>query len=221
MMENNTSYHKRQMTEANPLPNEFLITDLETLKIIADPTRLEVMRTLKKPRTVKEVAELLDTDPTKLYYHIRQLEKHELIRVVETNVVSGIIEKTYQIVARQFRIEDGLLATTEMTDENIDTLFGAIFDVTKDEIRHSIHAGLMKPGEKTQPEKHSIAKTAMKLTEAQTIELYNQLEALRKEYEVLSTANEDNSEATLHGLLMALYPLHRPDAEETTSSQID
>ena len=210
------------MTEIYPIPDEHIITDLETLKIIADPTRLEVMRTLKKPRTVKEVAEILETDPTKLYYHIRQLEKHELVRVVETNIVSGIIEKTYQVAARQFRVEENLISATEMTDENLDTLFHAIFDVAREEIRRSIHAGLMRLGDKTQAEKHGIAKSAMHLTDAQAVEFFSKMESLMKEYEALSRANEENNETKPHGILLAFYPLYRHDADDkTSSSQID
>lgn len=206
------------MAENYPLPDEQLITDLETLKIIADPTRLEVLRSLKRPRTVKEVAEILETDPTKLYYHIRQLEKHALIRVVETNIVSGIIEKTYQVSARHFRVEESLLAATEMTDENLDTIFHAIFDVARNEIRRSIHAGLMKLNDSTPPEKHGIAKTTMYLTEEQTIELFGKLESLMKEYETLSKANEAESAVKAQGLLIAFYPLYRLDVDDTEST---
>jgi DNA-binding transcriptional ArsR family regulator len=202
------------MTEEYTLPEEHIITNLDTLKIIADPTRLEVMRTLKKPRTVKEVAEILDTDPTKLYYHVRQLEKHDLIRIVETNIVSGIIEKTYQVSARQFRVEENLISATEMTDENLNTLFSAIFDVTKDEIRRSFQAGLMKLGDKTPPEKYGTAKVALYLTEEQATELFGKLSALMQEYEDASKLNEENTEVQPHGLLFSFYPLYRPDADK-------
>ena len=195
------------MAKEPTIADEHIITDLNTLKIIADPTRRDIMRHLDKPQTVKEVAEMLDKDPTKLYYHVRQLEKHGLIQVIETNIVSGIIEKTYQVVARQFHLKKGLIATTEMTEENIETLFGTIFDVTKDEISRSIRAGLMKPGDETTPQKDGTVKIILSLTESQAIELHSQLKSLWNEYEALSKANTDNPDAQPKGLLIAFYPI--------------
>jgi DNA-binding transcriptional ArsR family regulator len=79
------------MTEYT-IPNfEMTITDPETLKVIADSLRLQILRQLKQPKTVKEVGLSLEISPTKLYYHFSQLEKHELIRVVDTRLVSGIV----------------------------------------------------------------------------------------------------------------------------------
>ena len=48
----------------------FVINDLETLKVVADPVRNQIMEVLeKKPQNVKEVAEKLGLAPSKLYYH--------------------------------------------------------------------------------------------------------------------------------------------------------
>jgi DNA-binding transcriptional ArsR family regulator len=199
------------MTEKPTIADEHIIEDLDTLKIIADPTRLELMRTLKKPRTVKEVSEILDTDPTKLYYHVHQLEKHSLIRVVETNVVSGIIEKTYQVVARRFRVEDGLIAATEMTNENMETLFGAIFDVTKDEIKRSIQAGLMDPADKSEPQHYGVGKGMFYLTEAQAADFYQKVETLLNEHEEETGHKEDDPNREPYAFLFAFYPLQRPE----------
>ena len=53
----------------------FMITDLETLKMAADPLRLEILNFLRgEPRTVKEMAKQLSLPQTKLYYHMGLLE---------------------------------------------------------------------------------------------------------------------------------------------------
>ena len=67
------------------LPQEFLVDDLEALKVIAHNTRLDILQSLKRPKTVKEIAKLLKLPATKLYYHVNLMEKHGLIQVVETN----------------------------------------------------------------------------------------------------------------------------------------
>jgi len=199
------------MAKKHTIADEHIIENLDTLKIIADPTRLEVMRTLKKPRTVKEVSELMDTDPTKLYYHVRQLEKHGLIRVVETNIVSGIIEKTYQVVAHRFRVEESLIAATEMTDENMEALFGTIFEVTKAEIKRSVQVGLMDPADTSKPQHHGVGKGSFYFTAAQAAVFYQKVEALMKECEEEAGHQEDDPTRAPYSFLFAFYPLHRPE----------
>ena len=110
---------KQKMEEPTHLAQEFLVDDLEMLKVIAHNTRLDILQSLKKPKTVKEIARLLKLPATKLYYHVNLMEKHGLIQVVETNIVSGIVEKKYQVVARNYRIDDQLLADQSTNTESV------------------------------------------------------------------------------------------------------
>ena len=91
-----------------PIDDQFVIEDLDTLKILTHPQRIEIIHTLRKPKTVKQIAEEIEADPTKLYYHIRQMEKIGAIKVVDTNIVSGIVEKKYLVSAKEFRVEGQL-----------------------------------------------------------------------------------------------------------------
>src|ERR687885_168224 len=87
-----------------------VIRDLETVRLISDPLRLQILEALRKePRTVKQVAAQLDVPATNLYYHVRLLEQRGLIRVTDTRIVSGIIEKRYQTVAYRLSIDRRLL----------------------------------------------------------------------------------------------------------------
>ncbi len=57
------------MVEENAAPtvkiqDTMLISDLETLKVLADPLRLSILEYLVKPSTVKRIAEKLDKPPT-------------------------------------------------------------------------------------------------------------------------------------------------------------
>src|SRR5436189_2035227 len=83
-----------------------VIKDLDTLKAISDPLRLQIVEhMLAGARTVKQLAQELNTTPTKLYYHINMLEQYGLIKVTGTRVVSGIIEKQYHVAAYSIDIE--------------------------------------------------------------------------------------------------------------------
>jgi len=79
------------------------VSDVETLKVLADPIRLGILSELMNNPTgtlpvmsVKELAAALGEPQTKLYRHVKQLEAAGLIRVAASRVVSGIVEQRYQ-----------------------------------------------------------------------------------------------------------------------------
>lgn len=131
---------------AAPQPaDEYIIDDLETLKVVSDPLRLQILQLLaQQPRTVKELAADLDVPPTKLYYHINLMEKHNLIQVVETRIVSGIVEKQYLRTAFHYRIQRGLLSPgADMGDETLNRVLTTLLDDTRQDIRRAAHIGLI------------------------------------------------------------------------------
>jgi DNA-binding transcriptional ArsR family regulator len=76
--------------------DQLVIRDVETLKAVAEPTRIQLLVELcDAPRTVKELAEALGVAQTSLYYHVKILERHGLIEVVDRRMVSGIEERRY------------------------------------------------------------------------------------------------------------------------------
>jgi DNA-binding transcriptional ArsR family regulator len=99
------------------------IHDVESLRAMADPTRLAILNALMQPQqgelpvlSAKELAGLLGESQTKLYRHIRQLEAAGLIRVAATRMVSGIQEQRYQASQRDVSFGDGFLR--EHADES-------------------------------------------------------------------------------------------------------
>ncbi|MCA9981862.1 MAG: helix-turn-helix transcriptional regulator, partial [Anaerolineales bacterium] len=106
-----------------PQPDpEKWIEDVETIKVMADQRRLTILRLMETPNTVNKIAAELHTAASKLYYHINLLEKHGLIHVVDHNIESGIVEKVYQVTARQFKLVNPLLRT-DLPDDTADALF--------------------------------------------------------------------------------------------------
>lgn len=79
--------------------NTFFIRDLETMKALSDPRRVEILGLLQKPRTTRQVADVLGETANAMYYHILELEKYRLIRVVKTAMKGHMQEKYYQAVA--------------------------------------------------------------------------------------------------------------------------
>src|SRR5947209_5417117 len=104
---------------------QYEIETIEQLRAIADLLRLRIVDVLKeKPMTVTQLGEVLGEAPAKVHYHVRELEKVGLLRLVETREKGGILEKYYQPIARDFSVEKQLLSAPP--DEAV-AMMGAIF----------------------------------------------------------------------------------------------
>ncbi len=207
------------MSDAKPDPNqrpykpepEFTINDLETLKVLADPLRLQIVELCTQaPRTVKQVASVLHLPPTKLYYHIKQLEERSLIKVVDTRIVSGIVEKQYQASAFNYRVDRELFSlTSQAGKEGLNVMLTGLFDDTREEIQNSAEADVLdvSPDEDAdKPLNRSllISRNTLHLPPDTAEEFYQRLKALVKEYAELEPAEQ--AELQPYGLLIALYP---------------
>ena len=202
------------MSKYPKLREEIIISDAETLKVIGDPLRLQVMKSFKNPRTVKDVSEILGIAQTKLYYHVNMLEKHNLIEVVDTNVVSGIIEKKYRVTAARFGVDDTLLSAVDDPENQVDILLNAVFDSAKDEIRKSIRANLMDLSDQSDATRGVLVHSSFNLTDEQVKAFMEKISAVMKEYNDLADENDDtNPNAPVYGLTFALFPVHRPEEE--------
>ncbi|MCI0399347.1 MAG: helix-turn-helix domain-containing protein [Chloroflexi bacterium] len=198
------------MDESFPQPDpEFLITNPETLKVLGDPLRLQIIKLLAEPATVKEVAAALELPPTKLYYHVNLLEEHGLIRVVQTNVVSGIIEKSYQVAALRYSVAESLLTAVETAEADLENVLAVVLDTTRKELIASVRAGLMRPGQEIAHHRGTISHAGLKLTKEQAADFSGRLEALVQEFEALGAANRNNPEAQPYGYTIVLYPVIR------------
>lgn len=173
-----------------PAP-ELVISDLETLKVLADPLRLNILEYLMRPSTVKRIAEKINKPATKLYYHFNLLEKHNLIVLVDTRIVSGIIEKHYQAAARVYRVAKDLLApgSTEF-DEGLELTLNGMFAATKQEILDNIHDATINMAEDAPWHRRmSLSQQRFDLSEKQFEKLRDQFFTLLENFNRLS---EDN-----------------------------
>ncbi|MCG8352582.1 MAG: helix-turn-helix domain-containing protein [Chloroflexales bacterium] len=194
---------------------ELTLADIETIKVVADERRLAILRILQQPATVKELAAQLSIPSAKLYYHVNLLEQHRLLRVVATQVVSGIIEKRYQVTARQLRIRNPLLAGDKISNEAALAIFTTTLDETKEELRRAFLARPAPPPEG--PPLHPfVTRKALHLTEEQLLAFHARLDALIKEVDALETANRGQA-ATPYRLTLAFYQ-HLPSEVATRDS---
>jgi DNA-binding transcriptional ArsR family regulator len=125
------------------------VSDVETLKALADPTRLAILGALMVDRggalpvmSVKELAAELGEPQTKLYRHIKHLEAARLIHAVASRVVSGIVEQRYQACQSDLMLGADLTATQKASQEAEATV-AAAFDLYRSQFFAARRAGLI------------------------------------------------------------------------------
>jgi len=163
---------------------------------------------LAKPGTVKQIAEKLDKPPTKLYYHFNLLEKHDLIQMVDTRIVSGIIEKHYQASARMYMLQRGLLSPgTEDFDASIGVTLSSMFTDVQNDVRQSIADGVVDTSDDA-PESRRlvISQGRLNLSSEKAQEFYERLVDLVNEFQ-----GESNNTQNEHSykMLFLLHPSSR------------
>jgi DNA-binding transcriptional ArsR family regulator len=186
--------------------DEIIIEDLETLKVLSDPLRMQIIELMgDQPRTVKQVAKQLDMTPNKLYYHIKLLNDHGLIRVVETRLVSGIVEKHYQTTAKEISVAEGLLSVSKVGEGDISALISSILDGTKADFKRSLRARASEEPENDERYCSNVTREMAKLTPEQANEICRKLVELVKEFESYNN-EEDNENCQTFALTTLFYP---------------
>jgi DNA-binding transcriptional ArsR family regulator len=82
------------------------ITDTETVKALSHPLRVQILRLLEeKDGSPVEIATALGLPVNRVSYHMRQLARFDLIKLVKTTPRRGAVEHHYRLQARP-RISD-------------------------------------------------------------------------------------------------------------------
>ena len=191
------------------MDDTLLVSDINTLKVLADELRLKLYDLIRSYSmagevcTVKMLAETLGMPPSRLYYHINLMESAGLLKVAETRLVSGIVEKSYLAAARR------LIINQESTGTAADLPAGVISGV--------INAALgdlwdsLKPSEAVEDEKQlddldlRISKHSLNLTEYEASELLERLSALTTEYSMLERSGGEGEPRQAYQVLHLIY----------------
>jgi len=104
------------------IPEVYNLETVEQLRAIADPLRLRIVNALsQRALTATMLGETLGLPANKAHYHVRELEKAGLTRIVETREKGGILEKYYRAVARTLNVPDMLLQAVPPDDSIVAT----------------------------------------------------------------------------------------------------
>ncbi|SMF74375.1 transcriptional regulator, ArsR family [Paenibacillus uliginis N3/975] len=106
----------------------------EQLKAIADPLRTKILMNLvKNEYTGQQLAEMLGITRNNIYFHLKELEKHNVIQVVRKEEKNGIVQKYYRAVASRFIPDEHLLPSEDLI-ETSRQVFMETLEVTRAKI---------------------------------------------------------------------------------------
>ena len=181
--------------------------DPALLRVLADPVRSFLVYSLvTEAKTAKTLAAELGCPTTRLYYHLQQLEKHDLVFVERTRMVSGILEKHYRASARDLLLDkQAFLEGGKLDRRRSEALLSFVFDQTRVEIGRGLADGRIDIGRRApEPEALIAYRNVLKLSPEQAERLYSRLHAFWMEYEQI--AKQPAADGRFYAFTVALYP---------------
>jgi predicted ArsR family transcriptional regulator len=182
-----------------------MLKDLEQVKIFAHPLRARLVEAfVDKPRTAKQVAEIIGQKPTKLYHHVDALERVGLIELVKTQKKRGTIEKYYRTVAKRFSVDSGMFTMRGNHKELLGefrAMFATMLENTLQEINESISEKLICP--ETKKKGATLARKHIRTTPDKIRELEKKIEKLLDD---VATTEEKKGDLE-YRLMLVFYPI--------------
>ena len=186
-----------------------MVHDLETLKILADPLRNQILEVLAPEKlTINQMAEKLGLSPSKLYYHINLLEKYGLIREVDSIVKANIIEKVYWISAYECKMDDNLCNfSTPEGQQSVMTAMVTPIDSTREDMLRSLEARAtaLDQGAEEHPRQVVIYRELRAMSDETADKFAERIKEVLEDFELFE-GEEDSGDSHVRALTVAFYP---------------
>lgn len=86
------------------------INTFEELKCISDKLRMEIsMLLIEKEMTATEIGKKLEIPKAKIFYHLKELEKHNMVKISRNEVKGSNVFKYYVATHKGFKVNSSLL----------------------------------------------------------------------------------------------------------------
>lgn len=160
-----------------------LLDSWEQIELLGDDTRLAILELCAVPRTVTQLAETLRVPRTRLYYHVKRLTEHRLLRVVRTRQVGPVTESQYQTSALSYRASSRLLRTLSESAMG-GAILTIIFGPARADFVRSLEKGAFRLGERSGKKRVFLSRSLMKLTPEELEELVAGVEQLFARFDI-------------------------------------
>ena len=189
-----------------------IINKVVQLKAISHPLRMQILETMSfKPMTTKQVAAVLEKQPTRLYHHVNILEKAGLITLLRTEKKRGTTEKYYKTAAREFTVNRGLLHSRQGLFSSMSDMKGMITTQlarTIQEMQQSIE--LQGKGRVPGGQRVVLSSSRIHTTPARIKILNAEISRILKKYEAAPSRKGTNE----YKFTLVLYPVTRDIKEK-------
>lgn len=194
------------------IPDIYNLETVEQLRTFADGLRMRLVDVLsQRAMTAKQLATLLGEPPSRTHYHLRELERVGLVRLVETREKGGILEKYYRAVARNFSIPDALLRA-ESPDDGVAEMGRMVRAVSDNFLRAFSESKAGQPGRR-----FTLSVSSVWLTQEEYRELEGRIQEFLDTYKALPAEGErrEYSVALLaHAVHPSVDPAEGPPSRE-------
>jgi len=195
----------------NPTTEPYIIQDLETLRVVSDPLRAQILELLTGHKlTVGDVAEKLGLSASKLYYHFNLLEKYGLIQVAETRQVANLIEKLYFAKASYLSIDPALLTfSAGGSNEALISVVQTVIDATREDFIRSFQARSynLESGAQEKNRQALLHRVIAQIPDDKAIDFLERIRLLVDEFSNMDQTNSEKAEkGSLYALTVAFYP---------------
>lgn len=111
-----------------------VIDSADTAAVALDPTRARILAALREPGSASTVAEHLGLTRQKANYHLRQLEAHDLVELVEERPRRGLTERIMRASAQAYALSPDVLGEPSPREEPADRLSSSYLLATASEL---------------------------------------------------------------------------------------
>lgn len=101
---------------ARPMPDVEVIVDPAAASAALDPVRSRILAALVEPGSATTVAAVTGETRQKINYHLRTLEEHGLVRLVEERRRRGLTERVVVASARSYAVSPSALGPSAVPD---------------------------------------------------------------------------------------------------------
>lgn len=114
------------------------LISLDEIKAFSDPYRYRILNAFYRfgePATVKQIADDLGEIPSKIHYHVKKLEKYDIVKLIFTREINGIIAKYYEPTAKSFDIQgnkENMEANKNLILGETQRMFSEVYNTSRD-----------------------------------------------------------------------------------------
>jgi DNA-binding transcriptional ArsR family regulator len=181
-----------------------IVRELDQAKMLIDPLKLKVIQAFSgTPRTTKQVADLIDESPTKLYRHVDSLIDAGLLKLVEERPKRGTVEKYLQAIASTFVIDPTLFMAGEQLVSSTENtgIVDSILEVTKEELNQFIQQNEDEDCD------HLLVRAQIRASKEQINELREKLLSWVEDCQAMNSEEGPTDSDLNYAASIAFYPL--------------